>query len=177
MSTQLLEKKLESSTNKVIGGDCIEVMASLPEDFVSACITDPPYNYEFIGRNWDPSEIDRRLEKVRNSGKTLMKNIPYGSGLAGGVRNQSWYQRNRENILEYEEWCYQWGKELFRVCKPGATVAVFNSTRTVAHVQVALERAGFYARDIVVYRRSSGIPKGANLQRLSQRPLKTPIAL
>lgn len=153
------------SHNRVINGDCIEVMKSLPKDYISACITDPPYNYEFIGRNWDPSEIDRRLEKVRNSGKTLVKNIPYGSGLAGGVRNQRWYQRNRENILEYEEWCYQWGKELFRVCKPGATVTVFNSTRTVAHVQVALERAGFYARDIVVYRRSSGIPKGANLQR------------
>ena len=34
----------------------------------------------------------------------------------------------------------------------------------MAHVQVALERAGFYARDCIVYRRSSGIPKGLNLQ-------------
>jgi len=40
---------------------------------------------------------------------------------------------------------------------------VFNSTRTIAHVQVALEDAGFYARDIIVYRRHSGIPKGLNV--------------
>lgn len=34
----------------------------------------------------------------------------------------------------------------------------------MAHVQVALERAAFYARDCIVYRRSSGIPKGFNVQ-------------
>jgi site-specific DNA-methyltransferase (adenine-specific) len=100
---------------------------------------------------------------VRES-KTLVKNIPYGSGLAGGVRNARWYERVRQNILDYEQWCYEWAVELFRVCKEGAIVAAFNSTRTMAHLQVALERAGFYARDCIVYRRPSGIPKGLNLQ-------------
>ncbi|MEG4030360.1 MULTISPECIES: site-specific DNA-methyltransferase [unclassified Microcoleus] len=84
--------------------------------------------------------------------------------LAGGVRNEKWYQRNRNNTLDYEKWCFEWGEQLFRICKPGATVLVFNSTRTVAHVQVALESAGFYARDILVYKRSSGIPKGVNIK-------------
>lgn len=150
--------------NTVLIGDCREVLKQLPKNYVSACITDPPYNYEFIGHKWDDAEIQRRKDRIQDS-KTLVKNIPYGSGLAGGVRNKRWYKRNRENILEYEEWCCKWGTELFRVCKPGATVLVFNSTRTVAHVQVALEKAGFYARDIVVYRRSSGIPKGINMQK------------
>ncbi|MDC0835748.1 DNA methyltransferase [Leptolyngbya valderiana BDU 20041] len=152
--------------NEVILGDCREVMVKLPNNYISACITDPPYNYEFIGHKWDDAEIQRRIDRVQNkNSKTLVKNIPYGSGLAGGVRNERWYQRNRENILDYEKWCFEWGLELFRICKPGATVLVFNSTRTVAHVQVALESAGFYARDIVVYRRSSGIPKGVNIKK------------
>lgn len=139
-------------------------MPEMPNNSIAACITDPPYNYEFIGRKWDEKEISRRLKKVKDS-KTLVKNIPYGSGLAGGVRNERWYQRNQENVIEYTNWCKQWGHELFKVCKHGAPVAVFNSTRTVAHIQVALEEAGFYTRDILVYRRHSGIPKGLNLKR------------
>jgi site-specific DNA-methyltransferase (adenine-specific) len=56
------------------------------------------------------------------------------------------------------------------VCRPGAYVAVFNSTRTAAHVQVALEDVGFYARDTLAYRKPSGIPKGFNLSsKLRQR--------
>lgn len=148
--------------NKVFSGDCREILRDVPENSISACITDPPYNYEFIGHKWDAGEVERRLDRIKDS-KTLVKNIPYGSGLAGGVRNARWYQRNRENIVDYQKWCAEWGAEVYRVCKPGAVVAVFNSTRTMAHVQVALEDAGFYARDTLVYRRHSGIPKGDNL--------------
>jgi site-specific DNA-methyltransferase (adenine-specific) len=148
--------------NKVFAGDCKEILRDIPENSISACITDPPYNYEFIGHKWDANEVERRLDRIKDS-KTLVKNIPYGSGLAGGVRNARWYKKNRENIIDYQKWCYEWGQEVFRVCKSGAVVAVFNSTRTMAHVQVALEDAGFYARDTLVYRRHSGIPKGDNL--------------
>ncbi|MBI3530116.1 MAG: site-specific DNA-methyltransferase [Betaproteobacteria bacterium] len=151
-----------NNENSILVGDCRDLLLQLPENSIAACITDPPYNYEFIGHKWDAGEIERRLARVKDS-KTLVKNIPYGSGLAGGVRNKRWYEKNRENILEYESWCHQWGERVYRVCKPGALVAAFNSTRTMAHVQVALERAGFYARDCIVYRRSSGIPKGLNV--------------
>ena len=149
--------------NKIFTGDCREILRRFPENSISACITDPPYNYEFIGHKWDAKEVERRLTRIKDS-NTLVKNIPYGSGLAGGVRNALWYKKNRENILDYQQWCYEWATEVFRVCKPGAIVAAFNSTRTMAHVQIALERAGFYTRDCLVYRRSSGIPKGLNIQ-------------
>jgi site-specific DNA-methyltransferase (adenine-specific) len=149
--------------DQILLGDCISVMRQMPHNSIAACITDPPYNYEFIGRKWDVKEINRRMERIKDS-KTLVKNIPYGSGLAGGVRNARWYKRNQENVIAYSKWCREWGQELFNVCKHGAPVAVFSSTRTAAHVQVALEEAGFYTRDILVYRRHSGIPKGLNLK-------------
>ncbi len=163
--SEITESMSKIALNEVLVGDCREVMKTLPENHISACITDPPYNYEFIGHKWDESEIQRRVKKVNDKqSKTLVKNIPYGSGLAGGVRNERWYERNHNNTLDYQKWCFEWGEQLFRVCKPGATVLVFNSTRTIAHVQVALESAGFYARDILVYKRSSGIPKGVNIK-------------
>ncbi len=151
--------------NALINGDCIRVMKQLPSECIAGCITDPPYNYEFIGKNWNKEEIQRRKERVNGDSSTLVKNIPYGSGLAGGVRNARWYQKNRINILEYQDWCETWGAELFRIAKPGALILVFNSTRTIAHVQVALEKCGFYARDIIVWRRPSGIPKGLNVEK------------
>ncbi len=155
--------------SRIFTGDCREVLTDIEAESIAACITDPPYNYEFVGHKWDHAEIERRKARVADS-KTLVKHVPYGSGLAGGVRNERWYAKNRANIQEYGDWTRQWGSEVFRVCKPGAYVAVFNSTRTAAHVQVALEDVGFYARDILAYRKSSGIPKGFNLSaKLHQR--------
>lgn len=158
---QLPKKTYKLPINKIICGDCIEGLKTVPTDTIDGCITDPPYNYEFIGHKWNADEIKRRTSRIQNS-STLVKHIPYGSGLAGGVRNRRWYQRNAENIKEYREWTTKWGKEVYRVLKPGGYIAVFNSTRTIAQVQVALEDVGFYARDIIVWRKNSGIPKGLN---------------
>ena len=37
----------------IYNGDCIEVMALLPENSVDAVVTDPPYGLEFMGKEWD----------------------------------------------------------------------------------------------------------------------------
>lgn len=34
-------------------GDCLEVMKSIPDGSVDAIITDPPYGYSFMGKDWD----------------------------------------------------------------------------------------------------------------------------
>jgi site-specific DNA-methyltransferase (adenine-specific) len=154
--------------NVIYNQDCIDGLADIAANSIDACITDPPYNYEFIGHKWDHEEINRRIERVKNS-KTLVKHVPYGSGLAGGVRNARWYEKNARNVVDYRVWTEKWAAEVFRVMKPGAYIMVFNSTRTVAHVQVALESVGFYARDIIVWKKNSGIPKGINLSKKLQK--------
>src|SRR5437667_458339 len=107
----------------------------------------------------------RWLESASRSGNLRLHQRVVGLRLAGGGRSKRWYERNRENVKDYQKRCEEWGAAVFRVCKPGAVVAVFSSARTFAHVQVALESAGFYARDCLVYRRHSGIPKGLNLKK------------
>lgn len=148
--------------NKIFHGNCLDIMKNIPDNSLAGCITDPPYNYEFFGHKWDYNEIERRKQNAVSNKSTLVKHIPYGSGLAGGVRNPRWYENNRKNILEYRNWIEEWGNELYRILKPGAYVLTFNSSRTIAHVQVGLENCGFYARDIFVWIRNSGIPKGLN---------------
>lgn len=34
-------------------GDCLNILPTLPPDSVDACITDPPYGLQFMGRSWD----------------------------------------------------------------------------------------------------------------------------
>ena len=40
-------------TNQVIHGDCLDVLAEMPDNFVSTIITDPPYGLKFMSKNWD----------------------------------------------------------------------------------------------------------------------------
>jgi DNA modification methylase len=34
-------------------GDCLDVLRTLPENSVDACVTDPPYGLSFMGKRWD----------------------------------------------------------------------------------------------------------------------------
>jgi site-specific DNA-methyltransferase (adenine-specific) len=153
---------MNEAYNKIFNTDCREGLKQIPENSIDVCITDPPYNYEFVGHKWDADEVKRRLERAARSEKTLVKNLPYGSGLAGGVRNERWYTKYQENLDNYQHWTYEWGTEVFRVLKPGAYILVFNSSRTIAHIQIAMEKAGFFTRDIMVWKKNAGIPKGLN---------------
>lgn len=44
----------------VYHGDCLDVLAQLPDASISAVITDPPYGLEFMGKEWDGSDGFRR---------------------------------------------------------------------------------------------------------------------
>ena len=58
---------IENYINKVINGDCIEVMKEMPESFVDLIVTSPPYgvniNYDVHD---DDMEINQYLEFTRN---------------------------------------------------------------------------------------------------------------
>jgi site-specific DNA-methyltransferase (adenine-specific) len=38
---------------RVLTGDCLDVLPTLGEASVDACVTDPPYGLSFMGKNWD----------------------------------------------------------------------------------------------------------------------------
>jgi DNA modification methylase len=38
---------------RLLHGDCLEVMATLPDNSVDTIVTDPPYGLEFMGKAWD----------------------------------------------------------------------------------------------------------------------------
>jgi DNA modification methylase len=48
-------------------GDCVEVMAAMPENSVDAIVCDPPYGLEFMGKEWDsfaPQVTTSRVQRT-----------------------------------------------------------------------------------------------------------------
>lgn len=74
------------------GGDCLDVLASLPDDSVDSVITDPPYGLAFMGKVWDtlgPSQFQDWCELWSAQCLRVLK--PGGHILAfGGTR--TWHR-------------------------------------------------------------------------------------
>jgi len=46
-------RPIDSFRNRVIQGDCIEIMKEIPDNSIDAVCTDPPYNLHFMSKEWD----------------------------------------------------------------------------------------------------------------------------
>ena len=45
-------KPIEDFKNKIIEGDCMEIMKEMPDNSIDTIITDPTYGSKFIGKKW-----------------------------------------------------------------------------------------------------------------------------
>jgi len=48
--------------HKIIIGDCIEVVKTLPNNSIDSVVTDPPYELGFMGKHWDSTGIAYNLD-------------------------------------------------------------------------------------------------------------------
>src|SRR4051812_47461355 len=104
------------------GGDCLEVMKSIPDCSVESCVTDPPYHLtsivkRFGGANAAPAQHGTDGLYARAS-KGFMNRVWDGGDIAFRV----------------ELWA-----EVWRILKPGGYVAAFSATRTYHRMACAIE--------------------------------------
>ena len=90
-------------------GDCLEVLASMPDACVDAVVTDPPYGLSFMGRKWD---YDVPSKEIWEQCLRVLK--PGGHLLAfAGTRTQHRMCVNIEDagfeIRDLIMWCYSSG--------------------------------------------------------------------
>ena len=62
---------MKKTINTVILGDCVKVLKDFDTESIACCITDPPYNYEFIGKDWNNEEIIRRVNNDKKNSSIL----------------------------------------------------------------------------------------------------------
>ena len=118
--------------NQILAGDCIEVMRSLPEGSVDLVFADPPYNLQLRGDLHRPD--NSRVDAV----------------------NDAW---DRFGSFEaYDRFTRDWLAAARRLLKPGGAIWVIGSYHNIFRVGVAMQDAGFWILNDVVWRKSNPMP-------------------
>jgi len=128
--------------NKVIHGDCLEILKDIPDNSVDAVVTDPPYG---LSKSPDIAEVITHWlndTEYKHPGK--------------GFMGKAWDSFVPHPMI--------W-KEVIRVLKPGGHVLCFAGTRTVDLMGISLRFAGFEIRDMVSWVYGSGFPKSHNISK------------
>jgi DNA modification methylase len=126
-------------------GDCLEVLATLPENSIDACVTDPPYG---LGQVKDIAGLMTEWLADRDGHEHVG-----GSGFMG----RDW----DKSVPSPRMW-----RSLYRVLKPGAYALVFAGSRTSDLMGLSLRLAGFELVDSIFWCFGSGFPKGADVGKM-----------
>ena len=129
-------------------GDCLDVMRTLADASIDACVTDAPY-----GLSDQPPEAVAACLTAWLSGEVYR---PKGRGFMG---------------REWDAWVpgpEAW-REVLRVLKPGAHLVVFAGTRTQDLMGMAMRLAGFEIRDTLQWIYGSGFPKSLDVSKATDK--------
>jgi len=68
---------MEKWLNKIIQGDCLEIMKELPDKSVDLIVTDPPYGVEYEGGHFHSGKVSikRKREKLENDDRNVYQYI------------------------------------------------------------------------------------------------------
>lgn len=116
----------------ILAGDCIDVMNSLPEGSVDLIFADPPYNLQLRGDLHRPD--NSKVDAVDND----------------------WDQFS--SFAAYDEFSRAWLKAARRILKPNGAIWVIGSYHNIFRVGTALQDAGFWILNDVIWRKSNPMP-------------------
>ena len=158
-------------------GDCVSVMAAMPEQSVDAVVTDPPYGLEFMGKEWDhlgggrtshpgigerptawPNSRGWNDRRCSHCGHLSHGGSPCGCGKGLMVAAD-------DRWAKMQMWHLAWAHQAFRVLKPGSHLLAFGGSRTHHRLACALEDAGFEIRDCLMWLYGSGFPKSLDVSK------------
>ena len=131
---------------KIINGDSLKVLDTIPENSIDAIITDPPYGL---------TSITKRFGKENSAPNQYGKDGSFAR-LSKGFMGKEWDGSGIEYNVDL------WRKAL-KVLKPGGYLLAFGGTRTYHRIACAIEDAGFEIRDCIMWLYGSGFPKSMNI--------------
>ena len=118
--------------NTIIAGECVDAMNALPEGSVDLIFADPPYNLQLKGA----------LHRPDNS-------------MVDAV-DDDWDQF--ASFRAYDEFTHAWLKAARRLLKPNGAIWVIGSYHNIFRVGTAMQDAGFWMLNDVVWRKTNPMP-------------------
>ena len=134
---------------KILLGNNLDLLRSLPDNSVDSIVTDPPYG---LGKEPDA------LAMLRD----WMEHGHHDVKSKKGFMGKEW-----DNFVPQPA---QW-KECLRVLKPGGHVLAFAGTRTQDLMALGMRIAGFEIRDLVAWIYGSGFPKVKTVLKPALEPI------
>lgn len=128
-------------------GDCLEALASMPENSVDSAVMDPPYHL---------TSIQDRFGKEGSAEVKPGATGAYARASAGFMGKQ-W--DGGDIAFQVATW-----GAVKRVLKPGGYLLAFASTRGFGRMSVAIEDAGFIVHPLIAWVFGSGFPKATRLK-------------
>ncbi|HTM95920.1 MAG TPA: site-specific DNA-methyltransferase [Croceibacterium sp.] len=117
---------------RILAGDCIEAMQSLPDASVDLVFADPPYNLQLGG------DLNR----------------PDGSHVDAVTDHWDRF----DSFSTYDVFTKAWLKEAKRVLKPDGALWVIGSYHNIYRVGAILQDLGFWILNDIVWRKSNPMP-------------------
>jgi site-specific DNA-methyltransferase (adenine-specific) len=118
--------------DQILTGDCIEMLAGLPEKSVDLIFADPPYNLQLQQELWRPNST--RVDAV----------------------NDSWDQF--AGFQEYDNFSRRWLTACRRVLKDSGTVWVIGSYHNIYRLGAIMQDLGFWFLNDILWIKTNPMP-------------------
>jgi DNA modification methylase len=150
ISTKALDPSREGISMgdvRLIRGDSLGVMPTLPDGSVDAIVTDPPAGIRFMGKEWDTFPTRGRPE-----------GHAFGDGRSrpGISKGQEYRASDRGPFVAFMTGVFV---ECLRIARPGSRCLVWAIPRTSHWTATAIEDAGWIIEDRVSHLFGTGWPK------------------
>ncbi len=145
-------------------GDCLELLATLPDASVDAVISDIPYG--IAHDDWDVlhdntnSALLGASDAQKRAGKVFEKRRKPING---------WSRADRQIPRQYYDWCRSWAGQWLRVLKPGGSALVFAGRRLAPRCVTALEDEGFNFRDMLAWQKPRAVFRAQRLSTVLEK--------
>lgn len=132
---------IEEVKNKIINGDCLEVMRALPDKSVDIIVTSPPYNL------------------LNSTGNGLKKNTTCGKWKNAAIKNGYVDYDDNMPYPQYIEWQKDCVAEMYRLIKDDGAIFYNNKNRVQGGVLQDRREIvkDFPLRQIITWKRSGAI--------------------